>query len=116
MAIEIGKKYPKIKWDLKNINGIDAVFKWNTAPNDSSHPSYTWDEVELIQLAAGDDFSKWEDFDKKKLVKLVLKVYGDTITEEKQKEIKQYKIKAEDIRIVVKEVLGVRMIAEDVSL
>ena len=49
-------------------------------------------------------------------VKLVLKVYGDTITEEKQKEIKEYKIKAKDIKIAVKEVLGAKMIAEDVSL
>ena len=56
------------------------------------------------------------DNKKKKLVKLVLKVYGDTITEQKFKEIKQYKITAKDIKLVVKEILGVEMIAEDVSL
>ena len=50
MAIEIGKKYPKIKWGEKTINGIDATFKWNTAPNNPTHPRYTWDEVELIQF------------------------------------------------------------------
>jgi hypothetical protein len=116
MVIEIGKKYPKIKWGEKSINGVDATFKWNTAPNNPNHPKYTWDEVELIQHAAGDDWSIWEDNKKKKLVKLILKVYGDTITESKQKEIKQYKIKAKDIKLVVKEVLGVEMIAENISI
>ncbi len=104
----IGKKYPKIEWG-------NANFKWNAAPENPSYPRYTWDEVELIQHAAGDDYNLWEDTKKKKLIKLVLKVYGDTITESKQKEIKQYKIKAKDIKIAVKEVLGVKMIAENVS-
>ena len=105
----IGKKYPKIEWE-------NADFSWSAAPDNPNYPRYTWDEVELIQHAAGDDWTKWEDNKKKKLVKLVLKVYGDTITEEKQKEIKEYKIKAKDIKIAVKEVLGVKMIAEDISL
>ena len=105
----IGKKYPKIEWDK-------ADFKWDFAPTNPSHPRYTWSEVELIQHAAGDDWSKWEDNDKKKLVKLILKVHGNTITESKKREIKQYKIKAKDIRIAVKEVLGTEMIAENVSI
>ena len=54
--------------------------------------------------------------DKDKLVKLILKIHGNTITESKKREIKQYKIKAKDIKIAVKEVLGVKMIAEDISL
>ena len=116
MAIEIGKKYLKIKWDDRSINGIDTTFKWNTAPNNPSYPRYTWDEVELIQHAAGEDYNLWEEDKKKRLVKLILKVHGDTITESKKREIKQYKIKAEDIKIAVKEVLGVEMIAEDISL
>ena len=91
-----------IKWE-------NANFLWNSNP-------YTWDEVLLIQQAAGDDWSIWEDNKKKKLIKLVLKVYGKTITESKKIEIKQYKIKAKDIRLAVKEVLGVEMIAEDISI
>ena len=105
----IGKKYPKIEWE-------NADFQWNAAPDNPNYPRYTWDEVELIQHAAGDDWTIWEDNKKKKLVKLVLKVYGDTITESKKIEIKQYKIKAEDIKIVVKEILGVEMVAEGISL
>ena len=97
-----------IKWE-------DASFTW-------SSNTYTWDEVQLvleIRQGAGDyeeDISRFDNKRKQKLIKLVLKVYGDTITESKQREIKQYKIKAKDIRIAVKEVLGVEMIAEDVSI
>ena len=93
-----------ITWDQAN-------FLWN-------NNSYSWDDVQLIKKvrAAGEDWNTWEQKEKKKLVKLILKVYGDTITESKQKQIKQYKIKAKDIRIAVKEVLGVEMIAENVSI
>ena len=111
----IGKKYPKIKWDSKDINGIDATFKWNEAPGNSSYPRYTWDEVELIQHAGGDDYNLWEEDKKKRLVKLILKVQGNTITESKKREIKQYKIKAKDIKIVAEKVLGIEVITENIK-
>ena len=91
-----------ITWDKAN-------FTWD-------NNSYKWDDIQLIRRAAGEDWNTWEEKDKKKLVKLILKVYGETITESKQKEIKQYKIKAKDIKIAVKEVLGAEMIAENVSI
>ena len=98
----MGSRKTPIKW--KN-----ASFKWDNNP-------YKWDDIQLLRRAAGEDWNTWEQRDKKKLVKLILKVYGDTITESKQKEIKQYKIKAKDIRIAIKEVSGIEMIAEDVSI
>ena len=89
-----------------------AYFVWDRDTID-----FVWD---LVAIGGGsdvrEDWNTWEQKDKKKLVKLILKVYGETITESKQKEIKQYKIKAKDIRIAVKEVLGVQMIAENISL
>jgi len=102
-----------IKWE-------DADFSWD-------NNSYTWDDVQLVeevvealQQGGGGDMEEmpwiqWDKDKKKKLIKLILKVHGNTITESKQKEIKQYKITAKDIKIVVKEVLGAEMIAEDVS-
>ena len=83
----------------------------------------TWDELALawdlsVITGAGnfdEEIFKYDAEKKRKLVKLILKVYGNTTTEKKEKEIKQYKIKAKDIRLVVKEVLGVEMIAEGVS-
>ena len=97
-----------IKWE-------DADFKWNDN-------TFTWDEVQLVKeiIQGGGDFDeeiyKYDAEKKKRLISLTLKVYGDTITEKKEKEIKQYKITAKDIRLVVKEVLGVEMIAENVSI
>ena len=89
---------------------------WDQAKFSLNSNTFTWDDVKLAKRAAGEDWNTWEQKDKKKLVKLVLKVHGNTITESKQKEIKQYKITAKDIKIVVKEVLGVKMIAEGISI
>ena len=95
----------QIKWDTAN-------FTWKNA-------NYTWEEAQLAQLlknAGEEDWHQWKNEKRKKLIKLILKVHGTTITESKQKEIKQYKIKAKDIRIAVREVLGTQMIAENVSI
>ncbi|ASF00035.1 hypothetical protein [uncultured virus] len=89
---------------------------WDQANFSLDSNSFTWDDVKLARRAAGEDWNTWKKEDKKKLIKLVLKVHGNTITESKQKEIKQYKITAKDIKIVVKEVLGVKMIAEGISI
>ena len=105
----------KIKWDSTIINGADATFKWNTAPNNPSISRYTWNDVQLIIRAAGEDITQWEDSDKKKLIKLILKIHGNTITESKQKRIKQYKIKAKDIKITAEKILGIEVMTENVK-
>ena len=90
---------------------------WNTANIIWNNNTFSWEDVQLVKKirAAGEDWNFWKKEDKDKLVKLILKVHGNTITESKKKEIKQYKIKAKDIKIVVKEVLGTEMIAENIS-
>tara|TARA_R110000824_G_scaffold97522_2_gene233064 strand:+ start:4758 stop:5045 length:288 start_codon:yes stop_codon:yes gene_type:complete len=95
---------------------MDIAIKWNEANFNWNNNIYTWDNVYLLLAAGEEDWNDWEEKKKKRLVKLILKVYGNTITESKQKQIKQYKIQAKDIRIAVKEVLGVEMIAENVSI
>ena len=94
-----------ITWDQAN-------FLWN-------NNQHTWDEVKLLLevLSAGEEeWPQWNEKKKKRFIKLILKVHGNTITESKKSEIKQYKIKAKDIRIAVKEVLGTKMIVENVSI
>ena len=106
-----------IKWE-------DADFAWDLAPSDTDADRYTWDDVQLVEEVlevlkgppTEELWDKWEDNKKKRLIKLILKVHGKTITESKRRKIKQYKITAKDIKLVVKEVLGVEMIAEDVSI
>jgi hypothetical protein len=88
---------------------------WGQANFTLNSNGFTWDDVKIVRRAAGEDWNTWKKEDKQKLVKLILKIHGNTITESKKIEIKQYKIKAKDIRIVVKEVLGTQMIAENVS-
>ena len=98
-----------ITWDTANI-------LWNSN-------SFTWDEVQLVQeiLQKGgggniEDDMPWMKPEKKnKLIKLILKVKGETLTESKTKPIKQYKIKAKDVRLVIKEVNGIELTTENVS-
>jgi len=98
----------KITWN-------NANFTWNTN-------SFTWDEVqlveEIIQQGGGnieDDMPWMKPEKKKQLIKLILKVKGETLTESKTKPIKQYKIKAKDVKLVVKEVSGIELTTENVS-
>ena len=96
----------------KVFNWNNANFKWNNNP-------YTWDEVVLITAAwdgiTDKQWEQWGDDKKKKLVKLILKVHGNTITESKRKEIKQYKIKVSDIKLTVEKVLGVEVMTENIK-
>ena len=93
-----------------------SIITWNTANFTWNNNPYTWNEVQLIKKvrAAGEDWNTWEQKEKKKLIKLILKVYGDTITESKQKEIKQYKITAKDIKLIVDKA-NIELMAENVS-
>ena len=94
------------------------IYTWNNADFEWNINSYTWSEVELVKQligGAGEDFNQWNRKKKDKLVKLILKVHGNTITESKKKEIKQYKIKATDIKITVEKVLGVEVLTENIK-
>ena len=119
----VGNKIP-IKWE-------DADFKWNIAPpNEDYKPGfkassfpYTWDDVALIEEAIGaggggvmaEDmpWTKFEDKKKKRLIKLICKVQGKTIKEEK--EIQDYKIKVSDIKLLAEKVLGIEIITENIK-
>ena len=85
--------------------------------------NFKWEEKQIIwELASfiggGEDFIeeiyKYDAEKKKRLMSLTLKIYGDTITESKQKEIKQYKITAKDIKLIVDKA-NIELMAENVS-
>ena len=104
---------------------MSTPITWDKANVIWSNNSFTWDEVQLVeeleQLVRGgggftEEIYKYNDEKRNKLINLTLKIYGNTITESKKREIKQYKIKAKDIKIVVKKVLGAEMIAENISI
>ena len=98
---------PAIKWE-------NADFTWDNSP--SSGAPYTWDDVQLLNLAAaGDDFNTWEQKDKDKLVKLILKLNGKTITKSKRKQIKQYKIEISDIKLAIKNISNIEIMTENIK-
>ena len=98
-----------ITWD-------NANFKWNDNP-------HTWDEVLLVieaveALGGGgvmeEDMPWMKNQDtKKRLVKLICKVQGKTIKEEK--EIQDYKIKVSDIKLLAEKVLGIEVLTENIK-
>ena len=91
-----------------------ANFKWNDNP-------HTWDEVLLVIEAVGGGgvmaedmpWTQFKDEKKKRLIKLICKVQGKTIKEEK--EIQNYKIKISDIKLLAKEVLGIEIMTENIK-
>ena len=113
-----------IKWE-------DANFLWNDAKGDENYQTetgrleFTWDEVFLVQLVVEaiqqggggvieDDMPWMRDEEKKKrLVKLICKVQGKTIKEEK--EIQDYKIKVSDIKLLAEKVLGIEVLTENIK-
>ena len=92
----------------------EANFKWNDNP-------HTWDEVLLVIEALGGGgvmaedmpWTQFKDEKKKRLIKLICKVQGKTIREEK--EIQDYKIKVSDIKLLAKEVLGIEIMTENIK-
>ena len=102
-----------------------ASITWSNNSIIWSSNSFTWDDVQLveeivktIQQGGGvieDDMSWMKPKKREQLIKLILKIKGETLTESKTKQIKQYKIKAKDIRLVVKEVSGVELTTENIS-
>ena len=58
---------------------------------------------------------KWtpEDDRKKRLIKLICKVKGQTIIKEKQ--IQNYKVKISDIKLLAEKVLGIEVLTENIK-
>ena len=100
----------KISWN-------NADFTWNNNP-------HTWNEVLLVIEAIGnsarplEEEMPWmiwtpEDDRKKRLIKLICKVKGQTIIKEKQ--IQNYKIKISDIKLLAEKVLGIEVLTENIK-
>ena len=96
---------------------------WNGANFNWDNNPHTWDEVllviEAVEVLRGggsieEDMPWVKDQDKKKLlIKLICKIKGKTITEEKQ--IQNYKIKISDIKLLAEEVLGIEVLTENIK-
>jgi hypothetical protein len=106
----------KIKWE-------DADFKWNDAVPGNI---YTWNDVKFLEElvdghGATADGILWhidqaDPEKKKRFIKLVCKVKGIE-TYSGQKTIRDdIKITTEDVKLVVKEVLGIDLTVENINV
>jgi len=101
----------RIKWDKAN-------FKWDNNP-------HTWDEVLLVAEvtsdgASGDEIAynvnQLDPEKKKRFIKLVCKVKGIE-TYSGQKTIQDdIEVSTEDVKLVVKEVLGIDLTVENINV
>ena len=105
-----------LRWD--NVEEIAGISKWGTNP-------YKWDDIFLILELISDGASApeiagfIEDLDpekKERFIKLVCKVKGIE-TYSGQKTVKEnIKVTAEDVELVVKEVLGIDLTVENIHV
>ena len=96
---------------------------WNGANFNWDNNPHTWDEVllliEVVKALGGggvieEDMPWMKNQDtKKRLVKLICKVQGKTIREEKK--IQNYKIKISDIKLLAEKVLGIEVMTENIK-
>ena len=96
---------------------------WNGANFNWDNNPHTWDEVllviEVVKALGGggvieEDMPWMKNQDtKKRLVKLICKVQGKTIREEKK--IQNYKIKFSDIKLLAEKVLGIEVLTENIK-
>ena len=119
-------KITKIKWK-------DADFKWDSAPpskdykegfKPSSFP-YTWNDVALIEevVAGGAELpeiaynvNQLDPEKKERFIKLICKVKGIE-TYSGQKTIRDdINVSAEDVELVIKEVLGIDLTVENIHV
>ena len=93
------------------------VYKWNNANFKWNNNSYTWNEVILITQASDGitdkPWQQWGDEKKKKLIKLICKVKGQTYKDSKY--INNYKIKVSDVKLAAEKVLGIEVITENIK-
>ena len=92
---------------------IRTPYQWGNANFSWSNNPYTWDDVafvnEIIQNggASHSDYFDKKPEAKKKFIKLLCKVEG--IEYKETKEVLKRQIRITDIKLVVKEVLGVEI-------
>ncbi len=105
----------KITWD-------NANFLWNSNP-------YKWDDVKEIvtKVAKGggsllENYKKLDKEEKKKFIEVIVKVKGNQeyssphIYNEKKEVHKDIKVTTEDIKMVIKEVLGINLEIKNINV
>jgi len=102
------------------LNWEDSDFLWNDNP-------HTWDDVQLIvslvesRGASAPEIlwqvDKLDPEKKRRFIKLVCKVKGiETYSGQKTMKTEDIKISADDVKLVVKDVLGIDLTVENINV
>ena len=102
---------------------------WDTNDEIWSDNPYNWDDIILVeQIVAGsgtlpERYDKLTDEEKERFIKLIVKVKGNQeystshiYTETKPVKIDEVQVTAEDIKLVVKEVLGINLEIDNINV
>ena len=102
---------------------------WDTNDEIWSDNPYNWDDIILVeQIVAGsgtlpERYDKLTDEEKERFIQLIVKVKGNQeysvphiYTETKSVKIDEVKVTAEDIKLVVKEVLGINLEINNINV
>lgn len=102
---------------------------WDTNDEIWSDNPYNWDDIILVeQIVAGsgtlpERYDKLTDEEKERFIQLIVKVKGNQeysvphiYTETKSVKVDEVKVTAEDIKLVVKEVLGINLEINNINV
>lgn len=102
---------------------------WDTNDEIWSDNPYNWDDIILVeQIVAGsgtlpERYDKLTDEEKERFIQLIVKVKGNQeysvphiYTETKSVKVDEVKVTAEDIKLVVKEVLGINLEIDNINV
>lgn len=102
---------------------------WDDNDEIWSDNPYNWDDIILVKQIAGksgpllERYDKLTDEEKERFIKLIVKIKGNQeysvphiYTETKSVKIDKVKVTAEDIKLVVKEVLGINLEIDNINV
>lgn len=102
---------------------------WDTNDEIWSDNPYNWDDIILVEkIVAGggtlpERYDKLTDEEKERFIQLIVKVKGNQeysvphiYTETKSVKVDEVKVTAEDIKLVVKEVLGINLEIDNINV
>lgn len=102
---------------------------WDTNDEIWSDNPYNWDDIILVEkIVAGggtlpERYDKLTDEEKERFIQLIVKVKGNQeysvphiYTETKSVKVDEVKVTAEDIKLVVKEVLGINLEINNINV
>ena len=107
---------------------MTTTYTWDSANFAWDNNPYTWNEVVLVEKVAGgggnvlENFENLDKDEKKKFIEIIVKVRGNkdlsaSQTYKQKKEVKdKVNVTTKDIKLVIKEVLGINFEINNINV